>query len=191
MADVGIDLPNDILAYLILFKFPSNLENLKQQIMHGEKLITVEVLFNHLTQYNNKRKAQFKTRKSATDVSLVTFKGRTDKDDRKPWIRCKEGFHNPNAPHPESSCFHLHPQIAPDWWVKQKNEWKNRTKKTPTINYHTLLTLWINADSTPNLLLDSGANIHIFNNLKYFISIDLQDELEEIKTGKLEANLKI
>lgn len=34
MLDVGIDLPNDILSYLILFKFPSSLHSLWQQIMH-------------------------------------------------------------------------------------------------------------------------------------------------------------
>lgn len=84
MADVGIDLPNNILVHLILFKFPPTLESLRQQIMQGKKLITVEVVFNHLTQYNNKRKAQLKTGKSATDVSLVNFKSRPNKDNRNP-----------------------------------------------------------------------------------------------------------
>lgn len=61
MADVGIELPKDILAYLLLFKFPPVLENLKQQIMHVEKSLMVNVVFNHLIQYNNKRMAQSKT----------------------------------------------------------------------------------------------------------------------------------
>lgn len=50
MTNVGIKLPKDILAYLILFKFPPPLENLKQQIMHVERLVTVDVVFNHLIQ---------------------------------------------------------------------------------------------------------------------------------------------
>lgn len=191
MADVGIELPKDILAYLLLFKFPPVLENLKQQIMHVEKSLMVNVVFNHLIQYNNKRMAQSKTKKTSTDLSLVSTKSRSNKDEKKYKIKCREGYHDPNAPHPKSSCFHLHPQAAPDWWIKQQNKWKNKTKKNPSINYHALLTLWINSDDTPNLILDSGANVHIFNNLKFFSSIDLQEDLDKIKTGKLEAKLKV
>lgn len=71
MADVGIELPKDILAYLVLFKFPPILENLKQQIMHVEKYLTVDVGFNHLTQYNNKQKAQSKIVKITPDITLL------------------------------------------------------------------------------------------------------------------------
>ncbi|KAH9447599.1 hypothetical protein Pst134EB_021612 [Puccinia striiformis f. sp. tritici] len=34
LVKIGIDLPQDILAYLILFKLPDTLQLLKQQIMH-------------------------------------------------------------------------------------------------------------------------------------------------------------
>lgn len=191
MTDVGIELPNNIVAYLILFKFPPILENLKRQIMHVEKQLTVDVVFNHLIQYNNERKAQSKTPKSNSDLTLVTTKVKSEKETKRVKMRCREGYHDPNAPHSESSCFHLHPENAPSWWVEQQNKWKSKMNKQPTINYHALLNLWINANSSPNLLLDSGANIHIFNDERYFHSLLMQDEPEEVKTGKLEANLKI
>ncbi|KNZ62461.1 hypothetical protein VP01_1267g2 [Puccinia sorghi] len=42
--DVGIDLPQDILAYLVLFKFPILLRILKRQIMHSDKEMSVKFL---------------------------------------------------------------------------------------------------------------------------------------------------
>lgn len=72
MYNVGIELPKDILAYLVLFKFPPSLENLKQKIMHVEKLITIDVVYNHLIQYDNKQKAQQKAPKTTSTLSLVT-----------------------------------------------------------------------------------------------------------------------
>ncbi|KNZ44817.1 hypothetical protein VP01_8797g1, partial [Puccinia sorghi] len=42
MVDVGIDLPQDILLYLVLIKFPTSLQILKRQIMHSDKELSVE-----------------------------------------------------------------------------------------------------------------------------------------------------
>ncbi|KNZ61132.1 hypothetical protein VP01_14489g2, partial [Puccinia sorghi] len=42
LVDVGIELPQDILAYLVLFKFPNSLQSLKRQIMHSDKDLNVE-----------------------------------------------------------------------------------------------------------------------------------------------------
>jgi hypothetical protein len=60
LVDVGIDLPKDVLAYLILFKFPDLLNNLKRQIMHSDKDLTAEFVCNHLTQFNNESRAKSK-----------------------------------------------------------------------------------------------------------------------------------
>lgn len=37
LVDVGIEMPQDILAYLVLFKLPNSLQTLKRQIMHSDK----------------------------------------------------------------------------------------------------------------------------------------------------------
>ncbi|KNZ49426.1 hypothetical protein VP01_5016g2, partial [Puccinia sorghi] len=58
MVDVGINLPQDILAYLVLFKFLTSLHLLKRQIMHSDKDLKVEFFCNHLTQFNNESKAE-------------------------------------------------------------------------------------------------------------------------------------
>ncbi|KNZ61861.1 hypothetical protein VP01_13494g1, partial [Puccinia sorghi] len=68
-----IDLPQDILAYLVLFNFPASLKPLKRQIMHSDKDLKVEFVCNHLTQFNNEAKAE--TRETApTEAALYTGK---------------------------------------------------------------------------------------------------------------------
>ena len=69
MVDGGIDLLQDVLAYLILFKFPSTLNNLKRQIMHSDKTLTSEFVCNHLVQFNNESRAEAKE-SATTDVAL-------------------------------------------------------------------------------------------------------------------------
>lgn len=50
--------------------------------MHVEKNLTIKVNFNHLIQYNNKRKGQQKLTKYLINVSLVPNKNKTEEDDR-------------------------------------------------------------------------------------------------------------
>jgi hypothetical protein len=71
MVDVGINLPQDVLGYLILFKFPSTLNNLKQQIMHSNKTLTFEFVCNHLVQFNNESRAEAKE-PATTDAALYS-----------------------------------------------------------------------------------------------------------------------
>ncbi|KAI7943587.1 hypothetical protein MJO28_011115 [Puccinia striiformis f. sp. tritici] len=72
LVKIGIDLPQDILAYLILFKLPDTLQLLKQQIMHFDKSLTVQLVCNHLTQFSNKNKADVREHSSSTQAALVS-----------------------------------------------------------------------------------------------------------------------
>ncbi|KNZ49645.1 hypothetical protein VP01_4883g2 [Puccinia sorghi] len=58
LVDVGIELPQYILAYLVLFKFPSLLQTLKRQIMHSDKELDIEYVCNHLIQFNYESRAE-------------------------------------------------------------------------------------------------------------------------------------
>ncbi|KNZ44245.1 hypothetical protein VP01_9377g1, partial [Puccinia sorghi] len=51
--EVGIELPKDIIAYLILNKLPPSTSNISQQITHSEKEITPELVLDHLQLYMN------------------------------------------------------------------------------------------------------------------------------------------
>lgn len=157
MLEVGITLPNDILAYLILFKFPDNMKDFKRQIMHTDKELSVEYVLNHLTQLNNELKAQG-PRDGPTDrseIALTNTKSSTGTSTNGEKRRCTEGWHNPKQDrlHTADKCWHLHPELAPEWWREDQNKWKARKNKTTvSAHYLALLTSWIDyGDLNPNL----------------------------------------
>ena len=47
LLDIDIDLLQDILVYLVLFKLPALMHILKKQIMHSEKELSVNFFCNH------------------------------------------------------------------------------------------------------------------------------------------------
>ncbi|KNZ61785.1 hypothetical protein VP01_1358g6 [Puccinia sorghi] len=206
MIDVGIDLPQDILAYLVLFKFPASLQPLKRQIMHSDKDLKVEFVCNHLTQFNNEAKAE--TRETApTEAALYTGKNekfnknmRNSKSGQNQGSsgnqknsRCTEGSHNPkqDSNHSSDACWHLHPEKAPDWWRENQEKWRSNKDKSQVNYYMSLVTLWINqGDPKSRIVLDSGASAHIFNDRRYFSQLQLEN-LDVIKTGKENATLPI
>ncbi|KNZ54706.1 hypothetical protein VP01_2878g3 [Puccinia sorghi] len=208
MIDVGIDLPQDILAYLVLFKFPPSLQLLKRQIMHSDKDLKVEFVCNHLTQFINESKAEIRESNSSTDAAL--YAGKNDKFNRsmrttkssgsqdsggnsKKDSRCTEGHHNPKQDqnHKSDACWHLHPEKAPEWWRESQDRWKASKDKNQVNYYMSLVSLWIDhGDPKSRIILDSGASAHIFNDEQYFSKLDLKDS-DIIKTGKESATLPI
>ncbi|KNZ45301.1 hypothetical protein VP01_827g3 [Puccinia sorghi] len=199
LVDVGIDLPQDILAYLVLFKFPMSLQILKRQIMHSDKELNVEFVCNHLTQFNNKSKAEIKESSTSTSKAAALFSNKDRKSGSKPNAngpkRCRSGYHNPkqDANHNSESCWHLHPDKAPEWWRDSQAQWKaSKEGKEKNENYFmSLLTLWIESgDPKSRIILDRGTSGHIFNDLKFFNTIE-NGEFDFIKTGKKDATLPI
>ncbi|KNE96871.1 hypothetical protein PSTG_09855 [Puccinia striiformis f. sp. tritici PST-78] len=51
--EIGIDLPKDMIAYLLLKKLPPSLSNISQQITHSDKAITNDLVLDHLRLFNN------------------------------------------------------------------------------------------------------------------------------------------
>ncbi|KNZ45040.1 hypothetical protein VP01_8540g1, partial [Puccinia sorghi] len=84
MVDMGIDLPKNILSYLVLFKFPNSLQILKRQIMHSDKELSVEFFCNHLIQFNNESKAETKDSSSSVEPAALF-----NNKDKKQGKRCK------------------------------------------------------------------------------------------------------
>lgn len=194
MNDIGIDLPQDILAYLILFKFPVTLHDLKRQLMHSNKTIGVDFVCNHLIQYNNKVKAESSDKIiSAPKTALVSGKNRFKSQSNS---RCVEGYHNPKQDknHLESECFHLHPEKAPEWWRDNQAKWREKQKsKSESAHYHAFVTDWIESKVTlsQNILMDSGASAHFFNNKRFFSELIKSNNEEHISMGKDRTNLPI
>ncbi|KNZ49313.1 hypothetical protein VP01_5096g2 [Puccinia sorghi] len=131
LVDVGVELPQDILTYLVLFKFPTSLQTLKHQIMHSKKDLNVEFVCNHLIQFNNKFKAEpAESSKTTLEAALFSSKGKStnlqNSGSGQQSKQCKAGFHNPKQDenHKSNNCWHLHPNKAPDWWQESQAEWK-------------------------------------------------------------------
>ncbi|KNZ46886.1 hypothetical protein VP01_6861g1, partial [Puccinia sorghi] len=165
LVDVGIDLPQDILAYLVLFKFPNSLQTLKHPIMHSDKELDVH---------------QQKTNSGTTEAALSSQKGKGNKSQGNDQSnnqtngskRCKLGYHNPkqDANYSSKNCWHLHPDKAPDWWKELQAQWKASKEKE---NYFmSLVKLWIELDP------------QFFNHLEI-------GNFDSIKTGKRDATLHI
>ncbi|KNZ55043.1 hypothetical protein VP01_2783g3 [Puccinia sorghi] len=115
--EVGIDLPKDIIAYLLLHKLPPNMTNISQQITHSDKEITAELVLDHLRLYANDQQVLANSGGSSksTSVALLT-------DDSK---KCKKGWHNPRATgHMLPNCWFLYPHLRPaqDGEKGKKNE---------------------------------------------------------------------
>ncbi|KNZ54671.1 hypothetical protein VP01_2888g2 [Puccinia sorghi] len=189
MVDVGIELPQDILAYLVLFKFPNSLQTLKRQIMHSDKDLDVEA-------------ESSKSIGNPTEAALFSSKGKSNKNQGNERTngqpnsskRCRSGYHNPKQDenHSSENCWHLHPNIAPDWWKESQAQWKANKEKKEKENYFlSLLTLWIDSgDPNQRIILDSGASAHIFNDSRFFEHLEMGN-FDTIKTGKQDATLPI
>lgn len=201
MSEVGILLPNDILAYHLLFKFPNSIRDFKHQIMHTDKELTVEFVFNHLNQINNKSWAQSSMEPSLSLRNKITLVSTCQKPLNKgPGAKtrqCTKGYHNPkqDKSHSSDNCWHLHPEIAPNWWKEEQTKWRERKsgskEKTLTAHYLALVLLWINhGNPHSKFLLDSGTSVHMFNDGWYFIHMAPCKE-DAIKTGKEGDSLHI
>jgi hypothetical protein len=169
--------------------------------MHSDKELNVKFVCNHLIQFNNESRAEFKEATSSTSkAALVSQQAKPLKSSKSssgplqlPEKRCKSGYHNPNQDqnHTSDNCWHLHPDKAPDWWRESQAQWKASKEKEKEGYFMSLLTLWVESgDPKSRIILDSGASAHIFNNLNFFDKIKM-GSFDVIKTGKHGATLPI
>ncbi|KNZ54277.1 hypothetical protein VP01_2990g2 [Puccinia sorghi] len=179
---MGIDPPQDILAYLVLFKFPSSLQLLKRQIMHSDKDLKVEFVCNHSTQFNNESKAE--TRENPSSEAAL-YSGKNDKFN---WsMRGKARTTQSKTQIIQvtrvGTCTQKRRRIGGERIKKNGSQTRKRTKSTTTclINH---------GDPKSRIILDSGASAHIFNDKRYFTGLDLND-YDVIRTGKGNATLPI
>ncbi|KNZ60939.1 hypothetical protein VP01_147g11 [Puccinia sorghi] len=170
LVDVGIELPQDILAYLVLFKFPNSLQSLKRQIMHSDKDLNVE----------------FNPPKLRRRQHCLTLRGSLIETKRKNARIMRVTIEDQSV-----RCWHLHPEIAPEWWKDSQAQWLASKEKKSENYFMSLLTLWIESgDPKSKIILDSGASAHIFNDERFFETLEMGN-FDEIKTGKQGATMPI
>lgn len=102
--EIGIDLPKDLVAYILLKKLPSSLTSISQQITHSKKELTSDVVLDHLRLYMNDQSAT--NRSSTAKTKIVALFTDASK-------KCKKNAHNTLANHPEAKCWMLYPHLRP------------------------------------------------------------------------------
>lgn len=179
MTEVGIKLPSDIIAYLVLFKFPPAMQNMKSQIMHATTKMKIDLVLNHLIQHKNEVIAQEDCPKP---VNVALYRG----------PRCENGKHNlAVTSHPASSCWFEFPELKPS---NHHNQGKKSKQKQPDEAHFYLFFCGMNTTTKPltdRFILDSGCSVHMITNRDLFNKIRLGDQLGKIQTGKRDAAISI
>ncbi|KAH9452641.1 hypothetical protein Pst134EB_033520 [Puccinia striiformis f. sp. tritici] len=120
--EVGIVVPDDIVAYDILNKLPYSMSTVAQQITHSGHPVTPQLVLDHLRLYANDllmmaRHAPPVVPTASAPVALFTD----------PSKKCRRGAHNTAANHPEARCYMLHPHLRPGFRTNAaRNENSNR-----------------------------------------------------------------
>lgn len=116
--EVGINLPPDIVAYMLLHKLPPSFRVVKEQITHSS-VISPDLVLDHLQISANKRRIKEEGKVQLT--ALCTNRG--------PLPRCTGGKHNNLAPHSPANCWALHPELR-DAYLKKKNKDKSSISRS-------------------------------------------------------------
>ncbi|KNF05167.1 hypothetical protein PSTG_01795 [Puccinia striiformis f. sp. tritici PST-78] len=151
--EIGINLPKDMIAYLLLKKLPSSLSNISQQITHSDKPITSDLVLDHLRLYNNDQLV-ISSRASSSKTDVVSLFTDASK-------KCKKNAHNVQSNHPEAKCWMLYPHLRP-----AHNQNSGRSEASVS-SFHTSLS-----QSSPFFILDSGSSAHMVSNINLFYAID-------------------
>ncbi|KAA1085527.1 hypothetical protein PGT21_050055 [Puccinia graminis f. sp. tritici] len=101
--EIGIDIPKDLVAYILLKKLPNSLTNICQQLTHSDKDLTSDLVLDHLKLYMNDQSAI--TGSGSRSDPIVLYSDVSKK--------CKKSAHNVLSNHPESKCWMLYPHLRP------------------------------------------------------------------------------
>lgn len=112
---VGIDLPQDILAYMLIHKLPPSMSNIKDQITHNRDSINPERVLDHVRIYLNNQKP--KEDLNLLPSALIST-GRSMDSSSLP--KCSGGKHNPNNYHSAANFWALHPELKEEY-LKRRN----------------------------------------------------------------------
>lgn len=181
LMEVGIELPTDILAYLVLFKFPPSLKSIQSQIMHGVHSITANYVLNHLIKHKNETWAT--KEESKADISLLNVN----------ILRCTNGVHSETVRnHFQEQCWAEFPHLRPSHQKRKENRKNERERK----DYAHFFSFFGGTDfagplNRSSIILDSGCSVHLLNSKSLFRVLEEEDGSESIKTGKPGAGLKI
>ncbi|EHS64823.1 uncharacterized protein PGTG_22465 [Puccinia graminis f. sp. tritici CRL 75-36-700-3] len=103
--EIGIDIPQDLITYILLKKLPPSLSNVSQQITHSDKSLTTDLVLDHLKLYSNDQSAIANRGSGSRSDPIALFSDASKK--------CKKTAHNVLSNHPEAKCWMLYPHLRP------------------------------------------------------------------------------
>ncbi|PLW27994.1 hypothetical protein PCASD_26554 [Puccinia coronata f. sp. avenae] len=116
----------------------------------------------------------------------------------RPRYNCKNGKHDPSAPHPESKCWSVHPDQRP---IRNPPAASHNTVITPSPQHPssqherpafasiTTASCLITTRNNNPAVLDTGASHHMFNDLEYFRDATTESCSISISTGRNSSDL--
>ena len=125
---IGSIIPPAVLDFQAFLKFPKELQTLQTPILHLTDNPTVDTVISHLTGIINENIIKDPIHQLPPPPTALN----TSSNQRDNWKYYKfcDGHHYPLAPHPESSCRTLHPELRQrGTWNSSNNKWHQR--KTP------------------------------------------------------------
>ncbi|PLW49458.1 hypothetical protein PCASD_01967 [Puccinia coronata f. sp. avenae] len=176
--EIGIEIADDIVTYLIVDKLPSSLENLAERITQSDEKINPERAMELLRIYDNDRNS--KSNGSGSRLNPIalhtTF---TDTSD----TRCRKGSHNTTAPnHDLAHCWNVYPDKRPPRFQNQGK--KEKTESTVSTFLSSIST------RSSQFILDSGSSAHMVSSRELFHTLELKD-LGIVRTSSAVDSLQI
>lgn len=183
MTKVGIKLPSDIIASLVLFKLPAWMKHMKLQIMQLTTNMKVDIVLNHLIQHKNKSISEGE---QAKPVNVALYRG--------PW--CENSKQNPEVTsHPASSCWFEFTELNPAN-AHNCGSWKGKPKAKDESHFYSFFcglssTVFSEPINQHRFILDSGCSIHMIVNWDFFHTFEKSNGTKRIQTGKKETAIII
>ncbi|PLW28356.1 hypothetical protein PCANC_23994 [Puccinia coronata f. sp. avenae] len=116
-----------------------------------------------------------------------------------PRYNCRNGRHDPSAPHPESKCWSVHPDQRPvrPLPAQSHNTAVSAPTQLPSSSQHespafasiATATCLVTTPSNVPAVLDTGASHHMFNDLEYFRDLTTEVCSIPISTGRNSSDL--
>ncbi|KNZ47082.1 hypothetical protein VP01_66g14 [Puccinia sorghi] len=171
LIEVGWNFSDDAIGHMVIHKFPSDMNDIVNQITHSDKEPTIDMVFEHLRVHEHNIEVRTSGSKS-NPISLFT------EEDKK----CRRTAHNPKATgHTEANCWMLHPHLRPA-------EFQRRGSAKPessVSSFHTSLS-----KSPDTFILDSGSSAHMISNPHLFFTLEVK-ELGCVQTSSVKNQLAI
>ncbi|MBW0473124.1 hypothetical protein O181_012839 [Austropuccinia psidii MF-1] len=161
---VGIEVGIKTLVFAILTKFPNDFNSLIEKVtLNTEIQGSPDAILNLLNDAALKEEELKSSIESNKDGKMAlnreTFKSKTIH-------YCSNRCHNPLVNHSPEKCWQLHPERCPDRY--QRDAKMNYTFARALLTVDKTLT----EGDVMNVVLDTGASDHMFNDRSFFLSLD-------------------